>query len=288
MRIVAFAVSPTARAPSDAPSALDNEVVLNPTQDNIAFQGLHLDAAFPSNVRGEIYALALDEDDASDATTRNRDLLTLGIRVRRPPAAGSSDFDIEYARQTGTTRATTAPADVVDLDHEASMLHLEAGYTWEAPWSPRLSVLYDHATGDKSPTDLASERFDSLFGDRSFEFGPTGIWGAISRTNLSSPGVRLEVRPDQASDALVMLRQVDLDSQRDSFANSGVRDVTGVAGDEVGGQVEVRYRRWLVPDALRLAVGGAALVRGDFLKTAPNATGQGDSFYGYVDLTWSF
>jgi hypothetical protein len=288
MTVTAFAVHPAGRAPSDTASALDNEVVFNPTFDNIAFTGLHLDVPLPHDLRGEVYAFGLDERDALDAPSRNRDLLTLGARLRRTSDTGVFDFDLEYAHQTGTQRATTAVLDTTDLDHEASMLHLEGGYTFDAPWSPRVSLLYDYASGDASPADADSGRFDSLFGDRSFEFGPTSIWGAISRNNLSSAGVRLEVEPDADSDALIMLRKVELDESRDRFGNSGVVDPTGASGTDVGEQIEVRYRRWMMKDVLRLSIGGAALFEDEFLESAPNATGQGDAFYGYTEVTWTF
>lgn len=288
MTVRAFAVHPAGRAPSDIASALDNEVRFNPTFDNIAFTGLHLDAPMPHDLRGEAYVFGLDEDDASDAPSRNRDLLTLGARLFREPSAGVFDLDLEYAHQTGTQRATNAALDITNLDHEASMMHIEGGYTFDAPWSPRVSLVYDYASGDASPTDLDSGRFDALFGDRSFELGPTSIWGALSRNNLSSAGIRVEVEPDSDSDALVMLRQVDLDEARDRFGNSGVVDPTGASGSDVGEQIEVRYRRWLAKDVLRLSFGGAALFNGAFLENAPNATGQGDAFYGYTELTWTF
>ena len=41
-------------------------------------------------------------------------------------------------------------------------------------------------------------------------------------------------------------------------------------------------------DSLRLAIGGAAVTRGNFLKSAPNATDEGDTLFGYTDLTWTF
>lgn len=288
LTVKAFAVHPAGRAPSDIASALDNEVVFNPTFDNIAFTGLHLDAPLPHDLRGEVYVLGLDERDASDAPSRNRDLLTLGARLFRKPNTGVFDLDLEYAHQTGTQRATNAALDITDLDHKASMMHLEGGYTFDTPWSPRVSLVYDYASGDASPADLDSDRFDALFGDRSFELGPTSIWGALSRNNLSSAGIRLEVEPDSDSDALVMLRQVSLDEARDRFGNSGVVDPTGASGADVGQQIELRYRRWLEKDVLRLSFGGAALFNGDFLENAPNATGQGDAFYGYTEVTWTF
>ena len=41
-------------------------------------------------------------------------------------------------------------------------------------------------------------------------------------------------------------------------------------------------------DVLRLAVGATNIIRGDFLKSAPNATGEGDTLFGYTELTWTF
>jgi len=267
---------------------LDNEIAFNPDLSNISFTALHIDSPLPHDTRGEIYVFALNERDASDTPSRNRDLLTVGGRLRRQRAPDAFDFDLEYAHQTGTLRASASPLDVTDLNHEASMLHAEVGRTLDMAWSPRLSLLYDFASGDGSPLDARSGRFDSLFGDRSFELGPTSIWGALSRNNLSSAGIRLEVAPDTESDALVMLRHVELAEASDRFGNTGVVDPTGASGKEVGQQLEVRYRRWLAKDALRLAVGAAALFEGSFLKNAPNATDQGDAYYGYTELTWVF
>ncbi|OYX48516.1 MAG: hypothetical protein B7Y90_09950 [Alphaproteobacteria bacterium 32-64-14] len=288
LKITAFAVHPATRAPSDIDSALNNEAVFNPTIDSITFTGAHLDTPLPDGMRGEAYVFGLNESDTSDTPSRNRDLLTVGARLRKTSATSAFDFDLEYAHQTGTERQTTSPLDVTGLDHEASMLHLEGGYTFDMAMSPRLSLHYDFASGDASPTDSKSGRFDSLYGDRSFELGPTSIWGALSRNNLSSAGIRLEAELDEASDAYIMLRQIDLAEARDRFGNSGVVDITGASGTDVGQQVEVRYRRWLQKDVLRLSLGGAALFNEGFLETAPNATGQGDAFYGYTELTWTF
>ena len=285
---VTFAyVASTLRAPTDAASALDNEVALN-RSSNTRLGLTHIDAPLPLGLRGELYLLDLDEDDSSNAATRNRDYVTVGARLRQPPVKGRFDFELEYAQQSGTARATINPLDATPIDHDAEMAHVAIGYTFDAPWSPYLSLQYDFASGDRSPADLASQRFDPLFGDRSFEFGPTALDGFIARANLASPGIRLEVRPDAESDAYIMARDVRLDSETDSFGNSGVRDPAGLSGDHAGLQIEGRYRRWLVRDSLRLAVGAAIVATGDFLETAPNATRQGDPVYGFTELTWTF
>ena len=280
--------APVTREPADTPSALDNEVALDAQFDNVRLGVAHIDMPLPNDLRGELYLVDLHEDDDSNAATRNRDLATLGVRLRHLPAKGKFDFDLELAHQTGSQRATTSPLDVTSLSHDAQMAHLEAGFSFDAPWSPRIALQYDFASGDASPTDNKSGRFDPLFGDRAFEFGPTSTFGFISRTNLSSPGIRLEVKPDADSDAYLMLRQVRLAEARDSLANSSVRDTTGASGKDAGLQLEGRYRHWLVKDSLRLSVGAAVVFEGDFLKTAPNATGMGDPVYGFTELTWTF
>lgn len=288
LRVTALAVSPTRRLPSDIPSLIDNDVVLNPTSDGVRLVGAHVEMPLPMDIEGEAYVFELDERDTADAPSRNRDLTTVGGRLHRARTDGAWDFDIELAHQSGTARRSTGSLDVTDLDHEAMMLHLEGGLSFAAPMSPRVSVVYDFASGDESPVDGKSGRFDPLFGDRSFELGPTSIWGALARGNLSSPGIRLEFEPDDASDVLVMARHVELAEARDTFGNSGVADVTGASGRDVGQQVEVRYRRWLAPESVRLSVGGAVLFDGAFLRDAPNATRQGDALFGYSEISWVF
>ncbi len=288
LKVTGFYTAPVIRAPSDAPSALDNDIEFNKTAEEVRFGGGALEGQLPFDALGDVYLIDLDEDDSEEAPTRNRDIATYGARIKRAPRASAFDFELEYARQTGTVRASTSAADVTDLDHEADMLHVEAGYTFAAAWSPRISLQYDYASGDDSPSDLSSERFDPLFGDRSFEFGPTSIWGAIFRSNLKSPGVRLELKPDKTSELMAMARRIELASAINSFGSSGVRDATGASGDDVGTHIELRWRHQLVPDSVRLSIGGAALLRDDFLKSAPNATGLGDSYYGYTELQFSF
>jgi hypothetical protein len=288
VKVTGFYTAPTARQPADAPSALDNEVVFNPVLDDVRFGGWHVEASLPLSFTGEVYLIDLDEDDGDTAQTRNRDFSTGGFRLKRAPKPKTWDFEVEYAHQTGSVHASTSPADITELDHNASMLHTEAGWTFDAAWSPRLSLHYDLVSGDNSPSDLDSERFDPLFGDRSFEFGPTSIYGAILRSNLDSPGIRIEARPNSRNDLMAMVRKVKLESATDSFANSGVRDPTGASGDDVGTQVEMRWRYQVIPDSVRLSLGATALIRGDFLKTAPNATLQGDTYYGYTELLFSF
>ena len=280
--------SPVARAPADAASAINNEVALNHTLDKTRFAVAHVDSPLPFGIRGGVYLMDLDEDDSPDVATRNRQITTYGIHLRKPAAFDQFDLEFEFAQQTGSVRATTSPTDITPLDHNAQMAHVEVGHSFSAPWSPRVALQYDYATGDRSPTDFDNDRFDTLFGDRAFDLGPTSIYGLALRQNFSSPALRIEVNPDTDSDAYISFRYLQLESSHDSFANTAVRDSTGASGKNVGLHVEGRYRHWLVKDALRLSVGAAVLFEGDFMQNAPNATRQGDPVYAFSELTWTF
>ncbi|MDQ3773199.1 MAG: alginate export family protein [Pseudomonadota bacterium] len=69
-----------------------------------------------------------------------------GFPVYRDPAKAQFDFELESIFQFGESRASAA-TDVVDLDHFAHMQHIQAGYTFDAPWSPRVLAQYDYASG---------------------------------------------------------------------------------------------------------------------------------------------
>ena len=77
----------------------------------------------------------------------------------------------------------------------------------------------------------------------------------MQRSNLISPGVRLEVTPSPRWDAFVTYRPLFLASATDSFATTGVRDRTGRSGNFAGQQIETRLRYWAIPDAMLLDTG---------------------------------
>lgn len=281
-----FYTMPQQRLPEDKPSILDNRVKWDREGSELVFWGGFLSQ--PKLAKGvglDLYFLTLDEADTDRKATRNRKLFTPGMRLFRDPATGTFDYEVEAAYQFGSIRASTAP-DAASQAVSAHLLHAEVGRTFDGAWQPRVSLEYDLASGD-APGGRYT-RFDGLYGARRPDFGPSSIYGPLGRSNLSSPGVRLEVKPSKRWDGFVMYRANWLDRAADSFANTGVRDAAGQSGKFAGHQIEARARTWLVPGMLRLDTGGAALLRGRFLKDAPNANGFGDTIYGYTDLTLEF
>jgi hypothetical protein len=283
-----FYVRPHVPEPTAREALRDNEAARNDPAQDLAFFGALAGLPFGAGVQLELYAFGLQEDDADGRATRNRHLLTPGLRLLRAPAAGTWDFEIEAAIQRGDARATTSPSDGADLDVRAGFAHLELGRSFGAPQKLRLSAEYDYGSGDADPGDGAYGRFDSLFGARRGDFGPTALYGPAARANLRSFGVRAEMVPTSRFDGWVALRWFELDEARDVFANTGVRDASGAAGRDAGRQIEARVRFWAVPQRLRLEAGGAYLDAGDFFARAPNATGEGDATYVHMDATVSF
>jgi hypothetical protein len=146
---------------------------------------------------------------------------------------------------------------------------------------------YDYASGDRDPNDGSNERFDTLFGARRFEYGPTSLYGAFMRANLNTPALRLELVPAARWDAFVDYRAVWLASDRDEWAGTGVRDPSGDSGSFVGQQVELRVRWRPLPRNLLLEAGYAHLFAGEFIDEAPNSNG-GETNYVYSQVLLEF
>lgn len=292
--LVGFYVLPVRVQPSngaaDRDALLDNTVELDEEDLDLRFWGsFYRLPRLPLDTTLEIYFFALHEDDdPGELETRNRDLYTPGFRILRSPSAGRWDYDIETALQFGTRRASSEPGDINDLDVFAQFQHAAVGYTFDRPWKPRLSAELDYASGDSDPDDHRAQRFDSLFGPRRAEFGPTGIYGIAGRENIISAGLRLTLMPSGRLDGYLSWRANFLEADRDSFARSGVRDPTGQSGSFAGHQIEARARYWLSPNWIRWEVGAAAFVQGQFLNEAPNATGNGDPLFIYSDISVLF
>lgn len=285
----AFYVLPVRRLPSDVPSLLANDIESNDESSELGFWGLH--GQWPGLLRGatgEVYLFGLHEDDSADQPTRNRQLYTPGLRLARKPAQAKWDLDLEAAVQFGAQRATTAAADTRDLDHFAWFGHAEVGYTVDRAWSPRVALLYDYASGDDDATDGNSNRFDTLYGARRFDHGPTGIYGAFARANIRSPGLRLAARPAKFLEVMATYRPYCLASNVDAWTTSGMRDPAGHSGSSIGHQLEARVRMDVLPGNVRLEAGCAYLLAGEFIESAPNATYRGDTTLGYLSLELTF
>lgn len=279
----AFYVQPTVRLPDDRTSLLDNQYQADrESSDLVLWGGLINQANLMGRTKGELSFYQLEEKDSPDRPTRDRRLDTFGGRLYREPGPGSFDFELEAFNQSGEiSRSSEARAPTQSVS--AQFFHADLGYSFIAPWKPRLSLRFDYSSGDRGGSHFG--RFDTLFGMRGAELAPSGLYNAVGRANLISPGVVLELAPDRLNDLMVRYRPLWLASRTDSFSTSNVRDQTGRSGNFAGHQTELRWRRWLIMDALRLEVNGVYLGKGQFLERAPNAPHDQSTGFGAVNLT---
>jgi hypothetical protein len=278
-------VLPQLRRPDDLPAILDNKAAIDRQLSELALWGGIVTVPLPEQTFADVSLFGFQEDDFPRQATRNRDLRTVSARVIRNPRPGRWDFEAEAAYQYGSIRADLSPA-ARKLDVAAGFLHLDAGYSYTGAWKPRLSVEYDRASGDDGKASFG--RYDTLFGMGRADLAPSGVYRALGRTNISTPGIRLEVTPGQKLDGFVVYRGLWLASATDSFGASGVRDPSGQSGRFAGRQLEGRLRYWVIQNALRLELNAVWLDRAGVLKNAPNAPRTGDTLYLSTALTANF
>ena len=277
-----FWTLPQQRLPTaaDQTALRENRVEFDRESAEQQFWGLFASSETRGGLGLDLFFFGLHENDVV-RYPRNRNLFTAGGRLLRKPAAGQVDYNGEFALQWG--RSTAA-----DLDHFAWFLHLEGAYSFDAPWKPRLVLQWDYASGDEDPNDGKNGRFDTLFGARRWEFGPTGIYGPFARSNINTPGMRVQVKPHEKVTSFVAYRAYWLAQARDRWTTTGVWDPTGASGSFLGHQIEMRVRWRPLPGNLLLEAGYAHLFRGEFMKNAPNAAATRDSDYVYTQARVQF
>jgi hypothetical protein len=277
---------PQQRRPDDIAAIRDNRRSGDRENFNIKLWGGQIakPGLFGRTLR-EISYFGLAERDQAGRPTRNRHLHTIGGRLLRDPAKGRFDHELEGFYQFGRLRASPA-AGAVRLPVSAWFVHADAGYSFPGSLKARLSVEYDHASGDGRGPGFG--RFDTLFGMRRADLAPAGIYAQIGRANISTPGIRLEVAPTKRLDGFLVYRAMWLADRRDAFSTTGVRDAAGRSGSFAGHQLEGRARWWILPERLRGEANAAWLAKGGFLRRAPNAPRTGDTHYLSLALTATF
>jgi hypothetical protein len=168
------------------------------------------------------------------------------------------------------------------------MLYAALGYSFDAPWQPRLALEYYFASGDEDPDDLAFDQYERLFGSRRTDLNNTSIHGPLTPANLSAPGLRVQVTPSERWDGWFQYHAAFLASSTDSWVIARLRDPTGQSGDFIGHALDARARYWVVPDSLRFEIGASALAFGEFARNAPGTPGGSGTLFGYAQLTFDF
>ena len=260
-------------------SMTDNSPRFDSEEPDVRFWGIYFaQPVINKHHRAELFLFNLDENNTGDRRTLRRHHDTFGGRVWKKPAPGQLDYQLETAIQIG--RSKTSPFSNDTLKHRAHFHHAELGFRFNTDWSPRLVLQYDFASGDDNPDDQHNNRFDTLFGARRFDFGPTSIYGAFARSNLNSPGLRLQFKPHSTLDSMFTLRGYLRASSADAWTTAAIdgRDLY------IGTQIEARLRWKVIPGNILLETGFAHLISGDLM----DEVNKSDVTYGYVQTVVKF
>ncbi len=269
------------RLPGDFTNLLDNKYQADESSEAQRFFGFH--TTLPNlfdRFTTEFFYYSLREKDTSDVRTRNRDFDSIGFRLRKGPSAGEIEYEIETIYQFGERRASSSASDITDLDHRAFFQYAMLGYSFDNPLNLRIQFEMDYASGDNNPYDQDNERFDSLFGPTTFEFGVVSLYDPFNRSNIFTPGIRLfaDLRDDLS--LMTSYRHFWLADPQDTWGRTGLRDRTGESGRYLGQHLQLRLRWDVIPGNLRIETGGIYL-------DATNLSDKNPKFF-YIGSTFTF
>jgi len=149
------------------------------------FYGVFAQGACPlTGLKADLYWLGLERENvAFNGTAGTEKRHTLGGRLYGPIGESPFDIDIEGAYQCG---------EVGMGDINAFMIAVQAGYKFvDGPWSPRLFVGVDYASGDEGAGGDV-ETFNQLF---PLGHKYLGFADAIGRQNIIDVNMGLSVKP---------------------------------------------------------------------------------------------
>ena len=230
-----------------------------------------------------------------------RDIYTFGVRGKSNPGElGNWDYLYELMGQFGhfndTARAASGQGS---LEHEAYAMVLQGGYTFAAaPWTPRLSLEYSYASGDKNPTDTKHGTFENLFPTNHKFYGYMDL---VSLQNIHDVRLMLTAKPTARLSLSVEGHLFWLDSDMDNFyAVSGARrgaiastPGTGYGLNSsyskfVGGEIDV-IAGYTLSKFASLEAGFGHFFTGSYLASTFSAIGGAqDANFFYVQTSLNF
>ncbi len=174
----------------------------------------------------EVYALYFDD------TNRNDHFLTLGTHWKSIPGKlGPWDYETEFAVQTGKAGGR---------DLRAFASYIEGGYTFKAPWKPRLGLEYSYGSGDSNPADNKQGAFQNLFSTNHLHYG---YMDAFSWSNLHNVALHLSAKPTAklttSLDYHLFWLADTADTWRRANATTAVRPATPAASNFAGSELDL-------------------------------------------------
>lgn len=162
---------------------------------------------------------------------------------------------------------------------------LQAAYTWDAAWKPRLSVEYSYASGDRDPEDGKRGTFDGVFGAMDLYYGRMNMF---SWSNLENLQLTFGLTPARSlkiwADYHVFRRAETTDAWYWVSGRPTRRDPTA-PGREIGQELDVLVQ-WQATKEFNLFAGASRFFAGEFLRNTEG--GSDDATWFFVQGTYQF
>ena len=285
-RVRTFLVSPLARYPNQADESSSERL----------YWGIHGENKFTNFLTADAYYFGF-QDHKNPNSSKHRDISNFGSRAYLLPAKtadlkkeiGEFDYDFETTIQTGET-------GVKDLF--AYYGHAEIGYTFNAPWFPRLMADYDYSSGTENPDGNTNNTFDRLYGPRT-NMSVTSLFGPTFQTNMEFGGLRLITKPTDEVTLNLKHHVWFLAQAKDAMINSAstardknLQDKTGRSGRYLGQDVEF-VASWALKANVRFEAGYEHWFKGDYFSRLPASVnlptgGEKDTDFFYVSSEFRF
>jgi hypothetical protein len=230
------------------------------------FSGLYAHILKTGPQDTEVYLLHLSDNDRTD------DFITAGTHMKSIQGAlGALDYEAEFAIQTGTASSRNLTA---------CTSYIEAGYTFDHAWKPRVSVEYSYASGDDDPADRNEGAFQNLFPTNHPHYGYMDLF---SWSNIHNVVIHLSAKPAAKLTAGLDIHAFWLadtaDTWRRANARTSVRPPSPDASSFAGMEADALLN-YTMSKNCTFAAGYSHFFAGAYL----NETGSGDDadFFYFV------
>jgi hypothetical protein len=246
------------------------------TNDAYRFLGLHSEFRPRTNhvLQGYFFSLHDDREiHSSEKTGKAGDATYNTVGARYAWTHGGFLVETELAWQGG---------HVSDDDINAGFGTVNASYTWQMPWRPRLGWGVEVATGDANASDGRRGTFNPLFGSSHTGMGFMGITG---RRNLEAARLGIEVLPMKGMRWSTTALVSQLEEKNDALYGERGEILRKNAGaDNVGIEVESELSyEFLTHHEIAMAV---SHLWGD--DVIDNAGQESDATWGWVGYQFRF
>ena len=238
--------------------------------------GLYISTKFIPNLLIEPFYVYQKDNDLDTTKVENKkggkdDLKSHSIGMRVAGKIKPIDYGATYARQFG---------DWGDDDIKAWALNAYMGYTLSIPWSPRVSIDYNYASGDDDPKDGDHETFDGLFGAGHKYYGRMDLF---KWQNLENCQFQIEAKPIKKLKAIVAYNYLRLAESEDAWYGVKRRDKSGNSGRELGHEIDLTLK-YSFCKMIKVEGGYSHFFPGDFVK---NTGDHDDADWCYLQLLFS-